>query len=52
MTRQEILRELGRIRNAIHACNRNPIPNSRRLEWRFMLDNLISRLTSEAEKSA
>jgi hypothetical protein len=47
MTRPEILRELGRIRSSIHACNRNPIPSSSRLEWRDMLDGLIQKLDAE-----
>ena len=30
------------LRNAIHACNRNPIPNSQRVKWRNMCDSLLS----------
>lgn len=29
------------LRNAIHACNRNPIPNRSRMEWRDMCDALL-----------
>jgi hypothetical protein len=30
------------LRNSIHACNRNPIPNSKRVEWRDRIDRALS----------
>ena len=30
------------LRAAIHACNRNPIPNSRRIRWRDLCDLLLA----------
>ncbi len=32
---------LNALRANIHACNRNPIPNSKRMEWRDMVDALL-----------
>jgi len=44
MTRKELLGRLTEIRNAVHACNRNPVPNRARVEWRDMIDSLIADL--------
>ena len=35
---------LADLRDAIHACNRNPIPNSQRMRWRDMCDALLAKL--------
>lgn len=34
---------LERLRASMHACNRNPIPNSKRVEWRDMIDAALAQ---------
>jgi len=41
---EHIYIKLSALRNSVHACNRNPIPNSRRIEWRGQIDNILSQM--------
>ena len=40
---------VANLRSAIHACNRNPIPNSQRIKWREMCDALMSVTGDKAD---
>lgn len=40
------------LRASIHACNRNPIPSSKRLEWRDMIDAALQTQKQPAHPKA
>lgn len=40
-----LVSKLKRLRDSIHACNRNPIPSTKRLKWRDLVDDILKQLS-------